>query len=101
MDNLKMFKGRREARRKCAYLQTVIDEGNIFLNISDARMIYKLWREVDALNVVKQKREGSFEKSYNFFDYLIIFYNNFSKENIKDNESIEKEIAYICYVLGM
>ena len=100
MDNLKMFTRRREARRKCAYLQSILDEGTMSINISNPRKIYKLWKDVDRIkskNYIKNKDKFS----YNFFTLLRENYKNFAIEKLESNEDIEKEIAYICYALGM
>lgn len=100
MDNFKMFKGKKEARRKCAYLQTVLDEGTTKLNISDPRAVYRFWREIDRIksrSYIKNKSDFY----YNFFTLLRDNYSNFETEKIENVEDVEKEIAYICYILGM
>ena len=101
MDDLKLFSRRREARRKCAYLESVIEEGTIYLNLKNARDLYKLWREVEAVYTIKNGTILKNEKSYDFFNYAKVFYNNLSKSRIKNKIQIEEEIAYICYALGM
>ena len=100
MDNLKMFSGRLEERRKCAYLQAILDEKTTSINIASPRKIYKLWKQIDRIkvnNYIKDKTKFS----YNFFTLLSVNYNNFTKDVIIDKEDVEKEIAYICYALGM